>query len=177
MTAARKTAVLTELKSNSFFADFSETEIHDVVKVCTLHIFRPGEYALRENEDSQHIFIILAGKIRIGKTLYAGDEKELGFLGPGDFLGEMAFIDGSPRSASALCVEEATLLKIDKTPFEKLVSKKPAIAYKIIMKIAYSLSQRLRASNDVVEGLFSNPNKAILEFKTRLLRIQAMLMR
>jgi len=43
------------------------------------------------------------------------------------------------------------------------------------MKIARTLAERLRTSNDMVEGFFSNPNKAILEFKTRLLKIQTML--
>ncbi|MBI4832081.1 MAG: cyclic nucleotide-binding domain-containing protein [Candidatus Lindowbacteria bacterium] len=177
MVVERIIADFPGLKDNSFFADLSDGEIQELVKVCTVHTFRPGEYALREHEESQHILIILTGKIRIGKTLYAGDEKELGFLEAGNFFGEMAFIDENPRSASALCVEETTLLKIERDSFEKLASKKPVVAYKVAMKIARSLSQRLRASNDVVEGFFSNPNKAIVEFKTRLMKIQAMLMR
>jgi CRP-like cAMP-binding protein len=166
-----------ELRANRFFADFSEKEIAELLKMSTMLVFRPGEHVVREREISQDVYIILSGGIRIEKTLYAGDEKEFALLEPGEFFGEMAFLDGGPRSANVVCVEESTMLRIDRDSFEKVATERPAIAYKMTMKIARALAERLRASNDVVEGLFSNPNKAILEFKTRLMKIQTMLRR
>jgi len=172
-----KSLVPAEVKSSRLFSGLSEKEIAELVKSCTLHTFAPGEYVLQENETSRHIFVILSGGIRIGKVLYAGDEKEFGELGAGDFFGEMAFLDGSPRSASASCIEETTLLRIDRDSFDKLAVRRPRIAYKIVSKIAVALGERLRSSNDLVEDIFSNPNKTILELKTRLLKIQSMLLR
>jgi CRP/FNR family cyclic AMP-dependent transcriptional regulator len=166
-----------ELKSNLFFEDFSEKEIAQLLKVCSTHTFAPGEYILRESDTSHHIYIILSGEIRIGKDLYAGDDKELGILSPGEFFGEMGFLDDCPRSANASCTRESTILKVDKDSFQELANKNPAIAYNITLKIARTLAERLRKSNDLVEGMFSNPNKAILELKTRLLKIQTMLRR
>jgi len=98
-------------------------------------------------------------------------------LGPGEFIGEMAFLSESPRSASASCIEHASLLRIEKDSFDALALEQPHIAYKITEKIACVLGERLRASNDLIEDIFSNPNKTILELKTRLLKIQTMLMR
>ena len=166
-----------ELKSSRFFKGFTAIEIGELLKACTLHTFTAGDYVMREDDNSRDVFVILDGSIRIGKTLYAGDDRELGVLGPGDFLGEMAFLDDQPRSASATCTGETTLLRIDKSSFDKMAVRKPRIAYKIMMKIARALGERLRTSNDLVESIFSNPNRTILELKTRLMKIQTMLMR
>ena len=168
---------IAKLQSNSFFENLSEKEIRELVRVGSLDSYSPEEYVVRENDASRHIYIILSGRIRIGKTLYAGDEKELTILGPGEFFGEMGFLDEFPRSASASCVEDATVLRIDKDSFQRLAQRRPTIAYKVTLKIARTLSDRLRTSNDMLEGIFSNPNRAIVELKTRLLKIQTMLLR
>ena len=177
MHPAIEALTATELKSNRFFDGLTDNEITELLKACTVHIFKAGDHVMHENEISRDIFVILDGSISIGKTLYAGDEREFGVLGPGEFLGEMSFLDDSPRSASASCLEKTTVLRIDKSSFDKMALRKPRIAYKIMMKIARELGKRLRDSNDIVEGIFSNPNKTILELKTRLLKIQTMLRR
>jgi len=168
---------ITNLQANSFFANLSEKEIRELLRVGSLDSYGPGEYVVRENDVSRHIYIILSGQIRIGKTLYAGDEKELTVLRPGEFFGEMGFLDEFPRSASASCVEEAAILRIDRDSFQRLAQRRPTIAYKVTLAIARTLSDRLRTSNNLLEGIFSNPNRAIVELKTRLLKIQTMLLR
>ncbi len=177
MQSAAKVLRPPELKSNRFFRGLTEVEIGEILRACTIHTFKADDCVVRENEVSRDLFVILEGRISIGKTLYAGDERELGVLGPGEFFGEMSFLDDSPRSASAHCTEKTSLLRIDKSSFDKLAARKPRTAYKIMMKIARTLGERLRASNNVVESIFSNPNKAILELKARLMKIQTMLMR
>jgi CRP-like cAMP-binding protein len=177
MHPATETLTAAELKSNRFFEGLTDNEINELLKVCTVHTYNAGDHVVHENENSRDIFVILDGRISIGKTLYAGDERELGVLRSGDFFGEMSFIDDSPRSASASCLEKTSVLRIDKGSFDKMAVRKSRIAYKIMMKIARALGKRLRDSNDLVEGIFSNPNKTILELKTRLLKIQTMLVR
>lgn len=175
MVPAKTSITASDLKRDGFFEGFSEKEIAEFLKACTVQSFGPDERVVQENDTSRDLFIILSGEVRIEKVLYAGDEKELGVLGQGEFFGEMAFLDGSPRSASAACVEESVILSMSRSSFEKLAARRPGIAYKVTMKIAGALAERLRTSNNMIESFFSNPNKAILELKTRLIRIQAML--
>ncbi len=165
------------LAANFFFRHFSPKEISFIIKSGTLLRCLRGEYLIREKEMSEDFFVVLSGKMVVTRSLYAGDEKDLGFIQPGDFFGEMAFLDGRPRSANVSCVEEGMVLRISAENFKRLSVKRPAIAYKMVRVIAITLVERLRTSNDIVEGFFSNPNKAILEFKTRLLKIQTMLQR
>ncbi|RJP17149.1 MAG: cyclic nucleotide-binding domain-containing protein [Candidatus Abyssobacteria bacterium SURF_5] len=166
-----------DLRGCSFFSHFSEKETSHLLKIGTVHQCARGEFLVREKEHSRDLFIVLSGEMVVTKTLYAGDERKLGTIEPGEFFGEMAFLDGLPRSASVSCWKEGAVFKISREAFDRLSAKKPAIAYKVTNIIAAALTERLRRSNDVVEDFFSNPNKAILEFKTRLLKIQTMLQR
>jgi CRP/FNR family cyclic AMP-dependent transcriptional regulator len=177
MRIAADVVTAAELKPNSFFKGLTDKEVTELLAACTVHKFEKGDCVLHEKEASRDIFVILEGVISICKTLYAGDEKQLGVLGPGEFFGEMSFLDDSPRSASAFCQKKTTVLRIDKSLFDKLAARKPRIAYKIMTKIAGALGERLRDSNEIIEGIFSNPNKTILELKARLLKIQTMLIR
>jgi CRP/FNR family cyclic AMP-dependent transcriptional regulator len=164
-----------DLANISLFSDLSEKEVIEIAKAGDFLSCVPGEYLIREKDLSRDFYVLISGKMEVTRTLYAGDEKELGFIEPGEFFGEMAFLDGSPRSASVVCREKAVVFKLSREAFQHLVAKKPRIAYKMINVVAIMLTLRLRKSNDVLENLFSNPNKAILAFKTRLLKIQTML--
>lgn len=166
-----------DLTNIPFFGHFSEREIAQISRTGTFHECAPNEYLLHEKDNSRDFFVLISGRMVVTRTLYAGDEKELSFIEPGEFFGEMAFLDGSPRSASVRCVEKGVFFKISRESFEHLVTRKPTIAYKMTDAIAAALTQRLRKSNDLVESFFSNPNKAIIEFKRRLLKIQTMLQR
>jgi CRP-like cAMP-binding protein len=74
-------------------------------------------------------------------------------------------------------VDNVMALKIDRNSFDELATTHPAITSKIGLIMARALANRLRASNNLIESIFSNPNKTILELKTRLLKIQTMLLR
>ena len=168
---------LRTLAAHPFFAHFSEKEGAHIVGMGSFLSCAPGELLIREKDLTRDFYVLLSGRMVVTRALYAGDEREIGYIEPGDFFGEMAFLDGRPRSASVTCVAGGAVFRLSVESFTKLIARKPGIAYKIVNIIAIALTQRLRNSNDVVENFFSNPNKAILEFKTRLLKIRTMLQR
>ena len=87
-----------------------------------------GEVLFREGERGDVMYLIREGKIKITKG-GDDDEKVLAVLKEGDFFGEMAIIDGSPRSASAIAATPASLLVIDKETFKsKIRENHPAVA-------------------------------------------------
>jgi CRP-like cAMP-binding protein len=92
---------------------------------------------------------------RIGKA-----DVVLAELGQGDCLGEMAILDGRPRSASAVVTEDADLVVVDRTTWEQLVREHGEIAVRIMRK----LSERLREANRVIESfLTENGSLSALE--------------
>jgi CRP-like cAMP-binding protein len=106
-----------------------------------------GEVLFRENDQGEEMYLIRSGKIK----LYRGEEEEekvLAILKDGDFFGEMALIDGSPRHATAVALQETSLIIIDKESFQQKISENPLIEY-----IFGTLTRRLRAANEQVKYL------------------------
>lgn len=110
-------------------------------------ILNPGEILFREGDPGDKMYLIKSGKIKIIKG--GGDvEKTLAYLKEGDFFGEMAIIDESPRSATAVAAEESRLVIIDREAFRNQVKKSPLIEY-----ILETLTRRLRATDEQIKFL------------------------
>lgn len=86
--------------------------------VMDRRLFAEGTYVFREGDSANKAYLIAAGKIRIQREVN-GETIELVTLSKGGFFGEMALIDGKPRSADAFVLEHAQLVIVDEQTFEK----------------------------------------------------------
>jgi CRP/FNR family transcriptional regulator, cyclic AMP receptor protein len=93
------------------------------------------------------LFIIRSGSIKIVLPSEEGEEVVLTIFGPGDFFGEMSLLDGMPRSADAIAMENTELLALNRTDFLFfLKNNAPAI-----QAVLSSLSMRLRKTDELLE--------------------------
>ena len=107
--------------------------------------YAASEMIFEEGSTGRELFVVLDGKVDIVKNSGA-DRTVIVTLGKGEFFGEMAVIDGSARSASAVAAIACTrVMRINHARFVYLVSQQPAFA----LMIMDALSKRLRASNAV----------------------------
>ncbi|MEO0236953.1 MAG: Crp/Fnr family transcriptional regulator [candidate division WOR-3 bacterium] len=110
-------------------------------------LLKDGEVLFREGEIGDEMYLIKSGKIKIVQKI--GDEmKVLAVLSEGDFFGEMALIDGSPRSATAIAEGDTELITFDKVAFRKKIGEEPLIEY-----IITELSKRLRRADEQIKFL------------------------
>ncbi|MGC8595630.1 MAG: ATP-binding protein [Candidatus Kryptoniota bacterium] len=107
-----------------------------------------GTRLFEEGEVSDSLFIIKSGEIELRKKLGEG-EIALWTAFPGDFLGEMAVIDGLPRSASAVAIEDSIVASISSEILQPLLSTHP----KLMLNISKALTVRLRRSNETLATL------------------------
>jgi CRP-like cAMP-binding protein len=77
-----------------------------------------------------------------------GDEKTLVVLGPEDIFGEMAVIDGLPRSATARVAEDVELISLNKSSLEQLCDDDAALGLKLVNNIVRVFSKRVREANE-----------------------------
>jgi CRP/FNR family transcriptional regulator, cyclic AMP receptor protein len=107
--------------------------------------FDVDDVIFEEGSTGRELFVVLDGKIDIVK--FNGAAKTvIVTLGKGEFFGEMAVIDGSARSATAIAAAPHTrVMRINHARFVYLVSQQPAFA----LMVMDALSKRLRASNAV----------------------------
>jgi CRP-like cAMP-binding protein len=107
--------------------------------------FDVGEVIFEEGSTGRDLYVVLDGMVDIAKVNGAS-KSVLVTLGKGEFFGEMAVIDGSSRSATAISAAPNTrVMRINHARFVYLVSQQPAFA----LMIMDALSKRLRASNDI----------------------------
>lgn len=108
---------------------------------------KAGDVLFNEGDTGEIMYLIREGKIKITKGKGA-EEKTLAVLKEGDFFGEMAIIDGSPRSAGAVAVTPVSMLVIDKESFKEKLSENPLIEY-----VLETLSRRLRTADEQIRLL------------------------
>jgi CRP-like cAMP-binding protein len=103
-----------------------------------------GDVIFEEGTTGRELYVVLDGEVEIAKMV-GGRKTVIITLGKGEFFGEMAVIDGSSRSATAIAASPHTrVMRINHARFVYLVSQQPAFA----LMIMDALSKRLRASND-----------------------------
>lgn len=117
--------------------------------------FPENERLFREGDPGDRMYVIQAGRVRISKSV-AGVDKVLAELGPGEFFGEMAILNGKPRTATAVTIEPTRCLTIDARTLEEMISRNTEIALRLIKKLA----SRLDSADSLVQILLHADPKA-----------------
>ncbi len=110
--------------------------------------FAAGTVLFEEGQPGDYMYVVQSGEVEIRRVVGEA-ERVLAILSPGEFLGEMAILNGRPRSATAVVRTPARLLVIEGKTFEAMLRARPEIALRIIKALAL----RLEASNQQVELL------------------------
>ena len=114
------------------------------------------ETVFKENTSGKEMYIIYSGKIKLYKEQAPGKNMLLAILDAGNFFGEMALVDDSPRSATAIADEEDTqLIVLDESKFLYLLRQQPQFA----LAIMWRLAQRLREADQALARLGKRPKK------------------
>ena len=144
------------LETTQMFRDFEWHDIEVLSGYMQAYEADKGVTLFREGENGTYLCLIIKGKVDIIKGDQHDKEKVFTSIGPGKTLGEMAIIDGEPRSATAIVAEPTTLAILTKANFHRIINEKPGLATNILLKVARLLSQRLRhTSGQLVDYLES----------------------
>ena len=136
------------VKNSRLLQDLSDQDLDELATYCEMRTMNEGTTVFIENMPGESLFLITKGSIRISKMFAEGDEKTLVVLGPEDVFGEMAVIDGLPRSATARVAENAELISFKKKDLERLGSEDATLALKVVSNIVKVFSQRVRESSE-----------------------------
>lgn len=131
------------LRDVSLFANLSPDDLKQIAEIAREGWYQDGDVIFREGDVGQELFIIVAGAMRVVKNV-DGADKVLALRVAGDFVGEMAIIDASPRFATVSVVGETRTLMIDDEAFKSVLRDRPEVPL-AVMRV---LSQRLRENSD-----------------------------
>jgi CRP-like cAMP-binding protein len=129
---------------------------------------RRGEILFREGDSGDRLYVVMAGKIKLGRSSPDGRENLMAVLGPGQMFGELSLFDPGPRSLTATAVTDVTMLSLGHAALLSWLTGHPDVARNLLGQLA----SRLRRTNDVVADLvFSDvPGrvaKALLDLASR----------
>lgn len=127
--------------------DFSWSEIESIASHLATQRRQKGEVLFREGDPEPSMYIIVRGSVSILKNDGASGTTALARLGPGQTLGEMALLDGWPRSATCVAAEDLVLLVFKRAELDRLLEDKPKLGVKVLLKLSRFLSQRLRQTS------------------------------
>jgi CRP-like cAMP-binding protein len=123
------------------FAGLSRRHLKRVASLARTRRFAPGTSIVRKGEAGSAFFVLLDGGARVVTTKGRAPRLKIG-----DFFGEMALFDDSPRSADVVAEGEVQVMTISRNAFGKLLRSEPAIAHELLR----TLAGRLRAAENSV---------------------------
>ena len=91
-----------------------------------------GASAFHEGDQGDQLYVIMSGKIKLGRTASDGRENLVAVLGPGEIFGEMALFDPSPRSTSATAVSETRLAGLKHENLRKVIQHSPEVSAQLL---------------------------------------------
>ena len=127
------------LKRLPLFAELDDGELEIVARASRTLTYPKGNIVFHEGDPGDYLLIILKGRVKV--TLLGGDGQEtiISILEQPAFLGEVALLDETPRSATVIALTPIEVMQIARGPFLTLVKKHPAIALKIMVQLAGAL--------------------------------------
>ena len=134
------------LQQSSIFRGVDSATLEDISKLASTHTYKPGETIFREGEAGNTLHGIVAGQIRITTTSADGQELLLNVIGPGQIVGEIAFLDGGDRTATGTAAVETPCFSIPRAPFFSLMESRPQLAVHILQLVC----QRVRWTSRLV---------------------------
>lgn len=125
------------------FREFEAGDVDALASACELLSMPKGASVCREGDPGDAMFIVKSGVLDVSRSV-GGKAAHINLLSEGEFFGEMALIDGSPRSADVTVLEDAVLVKLPATEFKRLKAQQPASALKVAEVLLKQLSFRIR---------------------------------
>jgi uncharacterized membrane protein len=137
------------LRTVPLFESLDDEAADTLCSLLTMEDCEGGATLFRAGDAGDSMYLIEDGKVQISMRSSDGEELILAVLGPGDFFGEMALIDGKARSANAAVVEHSRLAVLSRPHFLSFLSSSPNVAVEMLT----ALSRRLRRTDELLRHL------------------------
>jgi CRP/FNR family transcriptional regulator, cyclic AMP receptor protein len=122
----------TAISNVRLFAHLGRHYIKGLSNICTERTFKTGDFLMKQGEEGIGLFIIISGKVRVVKTNENHATVEISSNGPGDVMGELAVIDGFPRTADVIAEEKTVCLCLTSWEFKSFLGAHPEVAMEIL---------------------------------------------
>lgn len=131
------------------FSCLREEELLFLFERMIIRSFQKNTMVLYEQDDSQSLYVINKGRLKETKSQENGREVVIGMLSAGDYFGEIAMIDGGPRSTNVIATEDCELFMFQRRDILHLFTINPQLMFGFMM----GLARRIRIASKKIESL------------------------
>jgi NTE family protein/lysophospholipid hydrolase len=170
----RKNRLSVALEVSGMFGDLAEPTLRELEAELESEWIEAGTTLFRQGDAGDAVYLVVSGRLRVSVDLADEGPRFLTELGFGETVGEMALLDGKPRSATVVATRDSHLARLSKDAFERLFSRRPDL----LVVIARELVARLRTqdrvpgrpipSSTIIAVAPASPGIPIQEFCARL---------
>jgi len=129
------------LENIPLFSELEKEAVSSLDEKIILRKYKEKHPIVTEGDESTSLYVIVSGKVKIYSSEEDGKEVTLSFHSEGDYFGEIALLDGKPRSATAITTEKSTIAVISKPVFLDFIKDHPEIALKVTAKIVNQIRE------------------------------------
>lgn len=148
-----KTAIVDLLGRTPLFGSLDEAERRAIADEMREVNFDPGQVIFARGDTGREIFLVLSGRVRISVLTAEGRELSFAHAEPGAIFGEIAMLDGGPRSADATAVNKVSALSLSKPALKRLMETQPHVAEAAVR----FLCSRIREADQQLEAIALYP--------------------
>jgi CRP-like cAMP-binding protein len=157
MTAAHS-PVAEALARSTLLRDLPAEALEGLARAARRRSYRRGEVLFHQADPGDTLLVLESGRVKVFTYAASGDETVLSILGPGESFGELALIDGEPRSATVQALEPVQTVSVGRAAFLAVIREQPKAAERLLG----ALATKIRYLSDVVSDL------AFLDLEGRL---------
>ena len=138
------------LQAVPFFNKLSPDEANSLSKRLIMRRFSNGQIIFHHGDPGGLLYIITTGKVKITHSTPEGQEALLAILGAGEFFGELALLDDSPRSATAEAIGQTETYTLHREAFMRFIRENPDFS----LHVLHTLAQHIRRLNSQLSDIF-----------------------
>ncbi len=137
------------LQSHPFFRGLDDRIVERLIPHALTRKVKKGTLLFRKGDVGTNLYAVCAGAVRVSAPSDQGKDAVFNLIVPGEIFGEIAFLDGGPRTADAVMIESGELMVIERRDFLPLLHDYPELA----LRLLEILCGRLRRTSEQVEDI------------------------
>jgi CRP/FNR family cyclic AMP-dependent transcriptional regulator len=156
------------LRSHPFFRGLDSRIVDGLVPHALTRKVKRGTLLFRKGDAGTSLYVVCAGAVRVSAPSEHGKDAVFNLIVPGEIFGEIAFLDGGPRTADAVMIESGELMVIERRDFLPLLQDYPQLALRLLEVLCGRLRRTSQQLEDIVFlGLEPRLAKAVLYLHQR----------
>ncbi len=141
------------LRSCSLFRTCTDEDLNFITEQLQIRRYAGSETLIAAGDSADEMFVLIHGTVEVQISVGENDCKRVDVLTSGMAVGEMAFLDGSPRSANVVAMESVECVVINRAWFHSLDQVRPTLKIQLLQEMTREISARLRQANVEIAAL------------------------